>query len=129
MTNDSSNKTLDSNFQEEDDLASTLSIPLSEARSKLGVLNAEQRLSWALEEFDSDFALTTSFGIQSAVLLNMLHLLPGGASIPVIWVDTGYLPNETYCYAEKLLEKLNAEKESLNPLVIKINKESVFSIL
>ena len=31
--------------------------------------------------------------------------------------------------AGKLLEKLKAEKESLNPLVIRINKESVFSIL
>ena len=38
-----------------------------------------------MEQFGEGFALTTSFGIQSSVLLHMLSTLPGGDSVPVIW--------------------------------------------
>nr|WP_320668361.1 phosphoadenylyl-sulfate reductase [Prochlorococcus sp. MIT 1307] len=79
-----------------------LDIPLQEARRQLSSLRPEERLAWAYAKFGSNFALTTSFGIQSAVLLHMLHAMKGGSEIPVIWIDTGYLPNETYCYAEEL---------------------------
>ena len=41
-----------------------------------------------------------------SVLLHMLSLLPGGEAVPVIWVDTGYLPPETYRYAQTLSERL-----------------------
>ena len=54
------------------------------------------------------FALTTSFGIQSAVLLHMVSELAqrSGDQVPVIWVDTGYLPPETYRYAQQLQKLL-----------------------
>ena len=49
--------------------------------------------------------MTTSFGIQAAV---MLHLVTSVAPhIPVIWVDTGYLPADTYKFAEQLTQRLN----------------------
>jgi phosphoadenosine phosphosulfate reductase len=72
-------------------------------------LDAQARLAWAHDTFGPGFALTTSFGIQSAVLLHMVSgLAPAGsaASVPVIWVDTGYLPPETYRYAEQLHGRL-----------------------
>ena len=90
-------------------VTSALGIQLEEARGHLRGLSAEGRLSWAYERFGSNFVLTTSFGIQSAVLLHMLHLLKGGELIPVIWVDTGYLPTETYCYAEKLTKLMRLD--------------------
>lgn len=79
-------------------------IDLAEARCALAPLEAAPRLAWALETFGSGLALTTSFGIQSAVLLHMVSELSqsSGNAIPVIWVDTGYLPPETYHYAEQL---------------------------
>lgn len=69
------------------------------------------RLAWARQRFGDGFALTTSFGIQSSVLLHMLSTLDDADQIPVIWVDTGYLPAETYCYAAQLCErfKLNLQ--------------------
>jgi len=77
------------------------------ALSDLDALKPVQRLAWALERFGPGLALTTSFGIQSAVLLHMLSELAGGSSgVPVIWVDTGYLPPETYHYAEQLQARL-----------------------
>ena len=75
-------------------------------RDRLESLKAPQRLAWALEQFGDGFALTTSFGIQSSVLLHMLSRLPEGQSVPVIWVDTGYLPPETYQYSEQLVDLL-----------------------
>ncbi len=83
-----------------------LEIALDETRVKLQALGSEERLKWAYEKFGSHFLATTSFGIQSAVLLHMLSVLGIDSSIPVIWVDTGYMPSETYCYAEELINKL-----------------------
>ena len=63
------------------------------------------RLQWGLETFGEGFALTTSFGIQAAVSLHLISSLD--RPVPVIWVDTGYLPPETYTYAEELMQRLN----------------------
>lgn len=61
-------------------------------------------ITWAAREFDGRVAMSTSFGIQAAVLLHMAtRVMP---NIPVVWVDTGYLPKETYTYAEELKQTL-----------------------
>ena len=80
---------------------------LADDQATLETLSPGQRLAWALDRYNNQFALTTSFGIQSAVLLHLLSTLPAGDTVPVIWVDTGYLPPETYHYAETLTELLN----------------------
>tara|TARA_Y100001968_G_scaffold283417_1_gene282043 strand:+ start:751 stop:1521 length:771 start_codon:yes stop_codon:yes gene_type:complete len=71
-------------------------------RKDLEKLSAEDQLQWGFEQFDEKFVLTTSFGIQSAVLLHMTVLLKSINKPKVIWIDTGYLPKETYNYAEEL---------------------------
>ena len=49
--------------------------------------------------------MSTSFGIDSAVLLHLAStLIP---DIPVIYVDTGFAPPETYLYAKTLQEELD----------------------
>jgi len=77
-------------------------VSLQDARTLLKKLSPKDRLLWAYETFGTSFAMTTSFGIQSAVLLHMLQEISDGKKVPVIWVDTGYLPIETYRYAEQL---------------------------
>ncbi|MEB3247159.1 MAG: phosphoadenylyl-sulfate reductase [Synechococcus sp.] len=88
-------------------------------RAALEPMTPQERLAWACQQFDGAFALTTSFGIQSSVLLHMLSQLPDGADVPVIWVDTGYLPEETYRYSEQLVEQLKIRlvvaQSSLSP--------------
>ena len=59
---------------------------LLEGRKLLEAMEPQQRLAWGLEQFGEKFALTTSFGIQSAVLLHMLSTIPGGDAVPVIWI-------------------------------------------
>ena len=74
---------------------------------ELEQLDALGRLRWGLETFGEGFALTTSFGIQAAVSLHLISRLD--RSVPVIWVDTGYLPPETYTYAAALMEQLGLQ--------------------
>lgn len=76
-----------------------------EARSRLEQSDPAACLAWGYETFGEGFALTTSFGIQSAVLLHMLSRL--NSRVPVLWVDTGYLPPETYQYADRLCTALD----------------------
>ncbi len=70
-------------------------------------------LTWGYEKFDKQFAITTSFGIQSSVLLDMVSKLSLQKKIKIFWIDTGYLPLETYHYAEKLIDNLSLEVEVL----------------
>ena len=44
---------------------------IDETSKYLEKLAAQDQLQWAHEKFDEKFVLTTSFGIQSAVLLHM----------------------------------------------------------
>ena len=79
---------------------------LDETNKDLEKLSSQSQLQWGFEQFDERFALTTSFGIQSAVLLHMSVRLKNHQKPKVIWIDTGYLPKETYSYAEKLTDLL-----------------------
>ena len=76
-------------------------------------MTAQEMLTWGHKKFDNQFAITTSFGIQSSVLLSMVSKLFLQKKIKIFWIDTGYLPSETYHYAEKLIEDLSLEIEVL----------------
>ena len=82
---------------------------IHEMNKDLEKLSSQDQLQWGFEQFSKRFVLTTSFGIQSAVLLHMSVELKTNQKPKVIWIDTGYLPKETYSYAEELtkLLKLN----------------------
>lgn len=67
--------------------------------------SANERVEWALEFLPDQPIMTTSFGAQSAV---MLHLLSKHKpDIPVVLIDTGYLFDETYAFADKLSQRLS----------------------
>jgi len=80
---------------------------IHETNKDLEKLSSQSQLQWGFEQFDEKFALTTSFGIQSAVLLHMSVGLKTNQKPKVIWIDTGYLPRETYSYAEELTKLLD----------------------
>ena len=85
-------------------------------------MKPQEMLTWGYEKFDNQFAITTSFGIQSSVLLNMVSKLFLQKKIKIFWIDTGYLPPETYHYAEKLIEELSLEVEVLQLSLIHISE-------
>ncbi|MCC6849758.1 MAG: phosphoadenylyl-sulfate reductase [Deltaproteobacteria bacterium] len=58
------------------------------------------QVAWADRVFRRRLIVSTSFGIQSAVILHLVsRMIP---DVPVVFVDTGYLVPETYRYAEQL---------------------------
>lgn len=75
--------------------------------------SAVQRIEWACGRFGDDLVLSTSFGIQSAVMLHLsAQVAPG---IPVVFVDTGYLFPETYRFAHELTEQLDINLRIYTP--------------
>lgn len=76
-----------------------------EINARLRASDASSTLSWAGDVFGDGLVLTTSFGIQSAVMLHLATQLK--PDIPVVWVDTGYLPDETYQFVEQLTNRLD----------------------
>ena len=80
-------------------------IDLEAVNGNLGNAEAHALIEWAAETFGSGLVMTSSFGIHSAVMLHLAtRVVP---DIPVIWIDTGYLPAETYKFVEELTEKLD----------------------
>jgi phosphoadenosine phosphosulfate reductase len=79
-------------------------INLNEINQQFADADAVQIVKWAVDMFDSGLAMTTSFGIHSAVMLHMVTCIV--PDIPVIWIDTGYLPAKTYLFAEQLSDRL-----------------------
>lgn len=77
---------------------------LRDANKYLATLTPQQRVAWALQALPPVHVLSSSFGIQSAVLLHMVTT--GKPDIPVILIDTGYLFPETYRFIDELTERL-----------------------
>ncbi len=84
---------------------SQLQLDLQATNENLATVSAEDIIRWTKNEFPEHTVMSTSFGIQSAVMLHLVtQVIP---EIPVIWIDTGYLPKETYLFADELTKRLN----------------------
>jgi phosphoadenosine phosphosulfate reductase len=91
----------------------------STAGIDLESLSAHERIGWAVGEFGEALVLTTSFGVQSAVMLHLLsETVPG---IPVVFIDTGYHFPETYRFADELCERLK-----LNLHIFSANRSAAY---
>lgn len=78
---------------------------LARINSELEVSSAEERVTWALDNLPQKFMLSSSFGVQAAVMLHLVtKQMP---DIPVVLTDTGYLFPETYKFIDELTTKLN----------------------
>ncbi len=100
---------------------------LATVRTILATLPPAGQLTWCAAEFGRSFVVTSSFGIQSAVLLHMAHR--AASAIPVVWVDTGYLPHETYRYARELQERLGFELHVAQPVLSASRMEALYGPL
>lgn len=86
--------------------------------------NAEDRVRWAAEAFGSGLVMTTSFGVQAAVMLHLVtQIVP---RIPVIFIDTGYLFPETYRFARDLTERLNLNLKRFVPGMTAAEQEALY---
>ena len=86
--------------------------------------SAQERVKWALDQFGDGLVLTTSFGIQAAVMLHLVTRI--APKIPVIFVDTGYLFPETYRFARDLTEKLSLNLKTYVPAQTAGQQEALY---
>jgi phosphoadenosine phosphosulfate reductase len=87
-------------------------------------MTAAERVRWADEVFGDDWVLSTSFGIQSAVMLHLVTQVK--PTVPVIFIDTGYLFPETYRFAEALTERLQLNLKVYQPAMTAARQEALF---
>ena len=88
-------------------------VNLAAVNGRLSRATAEERLAWAAKEFPGTLVLSTSFGVQAAVMLSLAsRTVPG---IPVIFIDTGYLFPETHRFAAELTARLGLNVKTYRP--------------
>lgn len=93
----------------------------------LEAASATERIRWAYESYGDKLVLSTSFGIQSAVMLHMVTTqIP---DIPVIFIDTGYLFPATYTFAQELTERLQLNLKTYTPQQTAAQQEALYGKL
>ncbi|MGF1762440.1 phosphoadenylyl-sulfate reductase [Aliivibrio kagoshimensis] len=79
-------------------------LTLAQINAELEEMTAQQRITWALENLDGVSVVSSSFGIQAAVMLKLVT--DAQPEIPVVLTDTGYLFPETYQFIDELSDTL-----------------------
>lgn len=97
---------------------------LKEETEYLERASARERVRWAHQRYGDRLVMSTSFGVQSGVMLHLVtRLVP---DIPVIFIDTGYLFPETYRFAAELTERLKLNLKVYNPLMTPARQEALY---
>lgn len=82
------------------------------------------RLQWMEDHFSGRWMLSSSFGVQSAVLLHAVSThFP---EVPIVSIDTGYLFPETYKFIEELREKLSLNLYIYQATMTPARQESLY---
>jgi phosphoadenosine phosphosulfate reductase len=102
-------------------------VDLTAENSALENLTAQERIAWALDRFGQGLCVSTSFGLQSSVMLHLV--LQSNDQIPVVFIDTGYLFSETYEYAQTLSQKLGFKEKVYSAMTSSANQETRYGKL
>lgn len=86
------------------DVVEQRELDLTERNAELEALHPIERVHWALENLPGAHVLSSSFGIQSAVMLHLVTRIR--PDMPVVLIDTGHLFAETYRFVDELTERL-----------------------
>jgi phosphoadenosine phosphosulfate reductase len=70
---------------------------------EIAPLRAGERIRVLHERLGDHLVATTSFGLQAAVMLHLIH--EHAPEIPVVFIDTGHLFPETYRYMDQLMDR------------------------
>lgn len=98
----------------------------------LAALNAELRtktpqeiIRWALA-LGKRTMLTTSFSPNAAVMLHMVSSID--ASVPVVWIDSGYNLRDAYVVAERLMKELPLNMHIFTPTMTAERRTALMGI-
>lgn len=96
---------------------------LDALNDRLEKVSPEDRIRWALETWGDDLVLSTSFGVQSALMLHLATTIK--PDIRVVFIDTGYLFPETYRFADELTKRLNLDLRTYQAEVSPARQEAL----
>jgi len=88
-------------------------LDLESANKRLDGMSAEERVGWSLERLPGQHLLSSSFGIQAALMLHLVTRI--APRIPVVFIDTGHLFSETYRFVDALVERLDLNLQVYRP--------------
>lgn len=89
-----------------------MELDLDSANAALREASPEEVVRWALAQGGRTIA-TTSMGRNAAVMLHLVSQVD--ASVPTVWVDTGYNLRDTYIVAERLIRDLDLNMHVYSP--------------
>ena len=76
-------------------------------------LTAEDRIRWSVNSFSEGLYALTSAGIDSALMLD--HLSKLEKAVPVIFINTGFLPDETLQFRDELKKRYGLRFHEFGP--------------
>lgn len=103
------------------------SLDLGAANRDLEGATAEEIVRWAAGSFPGRLAMSSSFGAQSAVMLHLVSQHAPGT--PVIFIDTGYLFEETYRFVAELTERFDLDVRVYAPRLTAAYQEALYGKL
>jgi phosphoadenosine phosphosulfate reductase len=86
-------------------------------------MKAPQLMAQMMSQYGEACVVSTNFGPNSAVILHLATRVR--PDVPVVWVDTGYLSEETYRYAEQLTKLLNLNLKVFEPHISRARMEAL----
>jgi phosphoadenosine phosphosulfate reductase len=91
----------------------SLSLDVARENARLESATPEERLKFAVDTFGERLLYTSSFGAGSGVLLHLWSRV--APHLPVVFLDTGFLFDETLAYRDQLARDLGLRVEVARP--------------
>ena len=102
-------------------------VDAADLSAALAPLRAGERLRLLYEQLGDRLVASTSFGLQAAVMLRLIH--EHAPKIPVVFIDTGFLFPETYQYAETLTSMFDLDLRTYQPTVSASRMQAIWGNL
>lgn len=93
----------------------TSTLDLAAENERLERATPEERLAFAVRTWGEGLLFTSSFGAGSGVLLHLWSRV--APQLPVVFIDTGFLFEETLAYRDRLVQQLGLRVEVVRPAV------------
>jgi len=90
-------------------------------------LPVQQRMQQALQILPRAHVLSSSFGMQAAVMLHVFSSID--PDMPVIFIDTGYHFAETYRFVDQLTKRFKLNLKVYNPIMTAARQEALYGKL
>ena len=88
---------------------------LADAADRLETAPPQDILAWAVERYRPKISMACSFGMQSVVLIDMLHRAGLLEDVEVFYLDTGVLFQETHRTRLKIMDKYGIHPIKVEP--------------